>query len=435
MTVMTNDDESILSAYMDGQLDPEQQQRVEAVVAASPQLAEKLRGLSMVRDMVAGLPHDGWVDVSLRVVHQIQARGSERGLLPTLERWRSGSRRILPLAGLAATAAVLMMAASLALLLQTSQLERGAGPVAELQPDEFGEPAAPGIIPVRVDGHAISSALEAPAFSSDHEIPGALADHTIRPTAVAHDRDLKPIVDAGELSHSGNLEHLRRFLDDPSLKRFFLVQSGPKNDSERAVASVVEHTTHLDYFKITVAQGIVIDPRHPDEATVFAFVVDPNQVDRFHDQLKAALPGLVEQKPLDPAIATALAEISEVQSLSPTLLAKVEIPREALALRTKASASERLHNETEVVSGSRETGPTATPLERETNAARALESPSRSGQATTKASSPASRDRTSEPTSGVETSRSHDRMTVARPPTKPHGTVVVLVWVAQPRAR
>ena len=78
------------------------------------------------------------------------------------------------------------------------------------------------------------------------------------------------------------------------------------NDSEQAVASVVEHTTHLDFFKITVSQGIVIDPRHPDAATVFAFVLDPNQADRFHDQLKVALPGLVEQKPLDPAIATRL---------------------------------------------------------------------------------------------------------------------------------
>ena len=61
---MTNDDDSILSAYMDGQLDPEQHQRVEAAVAASPHVAVKLRELSLVRDMVAGLPHDGWIDVS-----------------------------------------------------------------------------------------------------------------------------------------------------------------------------------------------------------------------------------------------------------------------------------------------------------------------------------------------------------------------------------
>ena len=80
--VMTIDDESFLTAYMDGQLDAEQHQRVEAAVAASPHLAEKLRGLSTVRDMVAGLPHNGWVDVSSRVVQEIEARRRERGFLP-----------------------------------------------------------------------------------------------------------------------------------------------------------------------------------------------------------------------------------------------------------------------------------------------------------------------------------------------------------------
>ena len=121
---MTNDDESFLSAYMDGHLDPERQQRVESALAASPQLAETMRGLVLVRDMVAGLPRDGSVDVRARVMQQIRAR-QQRGFLPTLEGWRHGSRRILPLAGLAATAASLMVAASLAILMQTSQLDRG----------------------------------------------------------------------------------------------------------------------------------------------------------------------------------------------------------------------------------------------------------------------------------------------------------------------
>ena len=62
------------------------------------------------------------------------------------------------------------------------------------------------------------------------------------------------------------------------------------------MASIIERTTHFDFFKITVAQGIVIDPRHPEEATVLAFVVDPNQLERFNDQLNDALPGLVEQE-------------------------------------------------------------------------------------------------------------------------------------------
>jgi len=331
---MTNDDESFLSAYMDGQLDPEQQHRVESALAASPQLAERMRGLILVRDMVASLPRDGSVDVSARVMQQIRAR-QRRGFLPTLEGWRHGSRRILPLAGLAATAATLMVAASLAILVQTSQLDPGEPPVGELARALAVAPKDPVVLPapVPVDAKATAVAPEALASSSHTDIAGAHAAGIPPVSAVLSDPGPAPLSDTTEVASNRGLDQLRPFLDDPSLKRFFLVESDPKNDSEFTVASIVEHTTHLDFFRISVPQGIVIDPRHPDRATVFAVALDARQVDRFHEQLKVALPGLVEQRPLDPAIATQLAEISTVQSRAPAALDRVEIPREALALR------------------------------------------------------------------------------------------------------
>ena len=120
--VMNDDDESFLSAFLDGELNAGHEV-IESALVANPHLAEKLRALSLVRDLVAGLPHDGSIDVTARVMQQIHAR-SRRGLLPTLDGWRRGSRRILPLAGLAASAASLMVAASLAILMQTTRLER-----------------------------------------------------------------------------------------------------------------------------------------------------------------------------------------------------------------------------------------------------------------------------------------------------------------------
>jgi hypothetical protein len=186
----------------------------------------------------------------------------------------------------------------------------------------------------RAGAPANEIAAETIASSSSDTIPAAALAKNVVPAATAlADSGGKPPFDAVEAALEGSLLHLRPLLDNPSLKRFFLIQGGAKDQSEQTVASIVEHTTHLDFFKITVSQGIVIDPRHPEQATVFAFVLNTNQVDRFHDQLKVALPGLVEQQPLDPAIATQLAEISAVQSLAPASLARVEIPHEALALR------------------------------------------------------------------------------------------------------
>ncbi len=65
---MNHDDESFLSAFIDGELVPDQQQRLESAIVANPHLAERLRGLAQVRDLVAGLPHDGSVDVTASVM-------------------------------------------------------------------------------------------------------------------------------------------------------------------------------------------------------------------------------------------------------------------------------------------------------------------------------------------------------------------------------
>ena len=51
---MSSGDDTFLSAYLDGQLDSDQQQLVESALVASPKLAENLRGLAAVRELVAG---------------------------------------------------------------------------------------------------------------------------------------------------------------------------------------------------------------------------------------------------------------------------------------------------------------------------------------------------------------------------------------------
>ena len=71
---MTLDDDSILSAYLDGQLGPEQQQAVESALFADPQLAEELRGLAFLRDLMAGLPREASPDVTSRVMRRVRRR-------------------------------------------------------------------------------------------------------------------------------------------------------------------------------------------------------------------------------------------------------------------------------------------------------------------------------------------------------------------------
>jgi hypothetical protein len=359
---MNNDDESFLSAYIDGELNADQQQRLESALVQNPQLAEKLRGLTLVRDLVAGLPHDRSVDITARVMNQIHSR--ERGFLRALEGWRRGSRRILPLAGLAASAASLMVAASLAIVVQTSRFDRGGEPAAALPhggvvaQSNPSRSAALSVVQVKPDAPA------SPASAANFEVAfiagnGLAAASNVAPVASERGDLIEP-------GPGGDAEHARQLLDDPSLKRLFSVRNGPRNDSEQVVATIIEHTTRAEFFKMKVASGIAIGAQHPEEATVIAFIVNSNQLERFSDQLKDALPGLVEQRTLDPAVATQLADIDIVQSFPPASLAEVEIPRDGLALRTRSSGgTDKAHGEQEGATASKEAGRPETPADSE----------------------------------------------------------------------
>jgi anti-sigma factor RsiW len=430
---MNHDDETFLSAFIDGELAPDQQQRVESALVANPHLAARLRGLSQVRDLVAGLPHDGSVDVTARVMQQIHARSRERGFLPTLEGWRRGSRRILPLAGLAASAASLMVAASLAILMQATRLEnagQSVGQLAHVKAPAGSNPTA-SQAPLENGGQTGASAI-VPSSSPHSELTGTFANGL---AAAASGSAIATGAGADfQEPAAGDALGARQFLDSPNPKRFFWISGGTRNDSEPVVASIVERTTRFDFFKITVAQGIVIDPRHPGEATVLAFVIDPDQVDRFNDQLKAALPGLVEQEALDPVIATQLAEIERVHSFPAGVLGEVEIPREALALRTKSSVgSEKVHGgEGDGPAAPRDGGRAGAPSERDAEASPGALGSSGSGVVAAVAGSPSGTDPGSRTGAGSGPSHPGEPAIAARSRLALEQKTVVLVWIAKP---
>ncbi len=103
--------------------------------------------------------------------------------------------------------------------------------------------------------------------------------------------------------------------------------------AEQQVTSLVERTTHRDYFKITVSQGIVIDPRHPGKATVFAVVFDDNELGPFRDRLKKAFSDRLQEDDVNPAVAMQLADIGQVVSFPAHPIGDLTIPRANLALR------------------------------------------------------------------------------------------------------
>jgi hypothetical protein len=128
-------------------------------------------------------------------------------------------------------------------------------------------------------------------------------------------------------------------LNDKDLHRVFIIADRIGEPAEHQVTSLVERTTHQDYYKITVSQGIVIDPRHPGRAKVFAIVLDQRELDPFRRHLRDTFKDRLEDNEVDPAVALQLADIGQVVSLPARPIPHLTIPSSTLALRTKELTS------------------------------------------------------------------------------------------------
>jgi Putative zinc-finger len=306
--MISPEDESLLSAYIDGELDPLERRAVESALAADPHLSATLRDLSTVRDLVSELSRPSPPDVSSVVVQRIL------GGLARPRPWK-GVRRNLPwfATALATAAAVVLVIIVVYFPSRRSapgprsqdRMAARNGPAADLEPDAL--PTAP-----RSD---LASSSQKPRNSEEAR-------------ETAHEIALQ----AADQRETLDRTHLRSLIDDPRLQRVFLVTDQIGGPAEEQVASLVERTTRHNYFKITISQGIVIDRRHPERAVVFAVVLDETELTPFRSALKEQFKDRLHDQEVDPAVALQLADIGQVVSLPAHPVAKVIIPRENIAL-------------------------------------------------------------------------------------------------------
>ena len=320
---------------MDGQLNADQQQLVESMLIARPQFADKLRDLMAVRDLVVGMNRNERVDVASDVMDRIRRRSRPRLPLSKFRPWSSRTRKLAASAGMFAAVAGLVLVINLSTI-DHKPIHQGGTVIGGAIDNQITDSPPESTADPFTDNAAATVALVSPfarsalQVSEADELDKRQSAASFR-TASATDRNLSGL--------QADLTVSRELLDSPNKRRFFVVQNGRDGNSEQQIASIVERTTRFKFCKITVSQGIVIDPRHPDQATVFAFLVNPGEVDRVLDQLKSVLPNAIEEAPADPAIVTQLADISQVQASDPAQLADVMIPREDLALKTRAVGS------------------------------------------------------------------------------------------------
>jgi hypothetical protein len=310
---MTLDDESLLTAYLDGELGPEERVAVELALVSDAELAERYRQITAIHEFVGGLAVPMLpADLAGPVVAAIERRSRSRRLGVA---WPMGGRRAAAVMAGVGLAASLLVALGLALL----------------APRNGNQPGAP------------RAALTHSPKSVARGSQGARAtfDET-GPSIVKALASAPRPLDEGIVAHGdADARAIRAMLDNPRLRRVFYVTDiiGGALDTRDRVEELVQTTprTEATYGRITVSQGIVIDPRHPNEAAVFVLVMNDQEVRRFQKRLELAFPQQVESVNAEPAVVTQLADIGQMTVLPGTPASEVIIPDDTtprVALRT-----------------------------------------------------------------------------------------------------
>jgi hypothetical protein len=312
---MLPDDESFLSAYLDGELGREEHEAVDSLLIADPRLTETLRGLVGVRDLLADLSRPVAGDAAPEVLRRLGERRA--GFRP----WRRVKHplRWVP-AGLAAAAVLGLMVLS---AVQRQDHRAGLAPERLANVDPSGPPVAEGQ-KLAGAGRSTADRVDSTLRETNRTVKPLHGQDRGRPLSVAHAPGMK--------DEQGNeMDRVRALLDDPRLRLTFFVTDQIDQPVVNHVATVVEQTTRLDYFKITIAQGIVIDPRHPDQATVFALVLDESELATLRGRLQDAFKSQVREDGVDPAVVAQLTNIGQVASFAPHPIGDVVIPSHQLS--------------------------------------------------------------------------------------------------------
>ncbi len=299
---MNLDDESLLSAYLDDELEPADRLPVEWSVESSPPLADQLRALAMARDAVAGLPRSSAPrDVAFAVVADLAAARA-RARRPS--RLRASGQLAAAAAGLAAMAACLLLA--VVLLHRSTHDDAHPGLFTFL--DRIDHPDRPHTLPQAGLGAPPRVASNVIATKPTPPAPGATGAAPPAPRTAPAD----PPAPVEEARDSARRRQVAGMIDQDRVVRVVIVTD--IIDASERVRSLIHQDARKDpdFGRITVGQGIVVDPGRPEGADVYPVVLDEPGSRHLVARLEKEFPGLMVEPDVSPELLTQLPEVGQV---------------------------------------------------------------------------------------------------------------------------
>ncbi len=317
---MNLDDESLLSAYLDDELDPARRLGVEAALLTDVQLAERLQQIAAVRTLVARMSRPlAAQDLSVSVVARIET--SPRFRLQRTLRSPNARRRTRLIGTSVLAASLVLMIASM----QERPAETGAEP------------------PRNQDQLALVTPKPTPV-ETDHQSNADAAvtarEGTEPPSLVSVDVPKSPVPEpAASNRESRDRDLVRSLLDQGKVRRLMIIVDAIKSTELEKVEGALQETGRVDprRAEIRIAQGIEIDPDRPNEAVVYAVVLADDEYATLRDNLRRhSLDDLPGAELAPPSIVTQLADVGEIIVRDvPRTIARSESP--AVATTTPAA--------------------------------------------------------------------------------------------------
>lgn len=372
-------DDSLLSAYLDGELDEVERLVVDRAMAADPVARRMLEELSATRDLLSSdsLPTPSLgIDLSSQVLARIeraQAVGGAR------KRWAIVATSLTTLAALALVAVAPRLLAPLPTLAPRRggvDLAQGGAPSSNAQAEAprrtdisvSDAETGPTRSPSEKDSAAGPPVLltEARSSTTNPRLGGSSDDlfQATEPTSRQSLSKRMELVESTVVKSGERLdprERLRELLGRPGLVRIVVEADRIDARDLQAIDNILarESLDEPDFLRLSLSQQIVIDPAHPQDAVVFAVVMSQEHVGSFRRGLENELAKVpssslrvsLEENP--PAAVTALlGEVGEIKALTQpsnaSLLARLQpAPHSegiaALALKSSSnrSATER----------------------------------------------------------------------------------------------
>ncbi len=319
---MSTDHESLLSAYLDGQLVPDQKHSAEAALASDPAAVEELRSLAGVRDLIAGLSRPAAPDLAPEVMRRLNLGSSGRRFAGTRVPW-SRHRAFVVGAAAAGLAGLVFV-----------------GGYLQFRPRHV----RPQVV--------MAQNVDAGSFAPDPDVDATLKVVTVAP--VGPPRPIQersstdgpsvsplpgPISPDAKLAAENQAAPLARasllgLLNDQEPPRVFLVTDLDGLPVREQVVSLLGSSTHRDFHQFEIPPTTTTDAASPAiKSTVFAVTLDPSELATLRDRLTTAFTERLEESEAEPALLTQLAALGQVSTLPANPAADVLFPQTSLSLR------------------------------------------------------------------------------------------------------